>query len=48
MVNRLFEDLLGYSKEELVTKTFQEITYAEDLEVGLENVRELIAREINT
>jgi PAS domain S-box-containing protein len=47
-VNQKLCDIVGYSKEELVTKTFQEITYAEDLEVGLENVRELIAREINT
>ena len=47
-VNQKLCDIVGYSKEELVTKTFQEITYAEDLEVDLENVRELIAREINT
>lgn len=40
--------ILGYSKEELPTKTFQEITYPEDLEADLVNVKKLLAGEIDT
>jgi diguanylate cyclase (GGDEF)-like protein/PAS domain S-box-containing protein len=41
-VNDALCKLLGYSAEELVQKTFQEITYPEDLEVDLKYMRDLI------
>ena len=47
-VNRALCDLVGYSEAELLTRTFQDITYPEDLEVDLENVRRMIAGEIRS
>src|SRR5260221_10795664 len=40
-VNRAFCDLVGYSEAELLTRTFQDITHPEDLEVDLDHVRRL-------
>jgi PAS domain S-box-containing protein len=47
-VNRAICNLVGYSEAELLTRTFQDITYPEDLEIDLENVRRMIAGEIRT
>ncbi|MHB9028541.1 MAG: PAS domain-containing protein, partial [Candidatus Latescibacterota bacterium] len=47
-VNRALCDLVGYSEDELFTKTFQDITYPEDLAPDLENVRRILAGEIHT
>ena len=47
-VNRALCDLVGYSEAELLTRTFQDITHPEDLEVDLENVRRMIAGEIRS
>jgi two-component system cell cycle sensor histidine kinase/response regulator CckA len=47
-VNRVLCDLVGYSEAELLTRTFQDITHPEDLEVDLENVRRVIAAEIRS
>ncbi|MFB2938532.1 PAS domain S-box protein [Aerosakkonemataceae cyanobacterium BLCC-F154] len=47
-VNQKLCDIVGYSKEELLTMTFQEITYAEDLDIDLEYVRKILAQEIQT
>jgi PAS domain S-box-containing protein len=47
-VNRALCDLVGYSEAELLSRTFQEITYHEDLESDLENVRRTIAGEIRS
>jgi PAS domain S-box-containing protein len=44
-VNRVLCELVGYSEAELLTRTFQDITHPEDLEVDLENVRRLLAGE---
>jgi PAS domain S-box-containing protein len=44
-VNRALCDLLGYTKAEMLDRTFQDITYPEDLEADLGNVRRLIAGE---
>ena len=40
--------LLGYSEEELLQKTFQDITHPGDLENDLAYVRQLLAGEINS
>ena len=45
-VNRALCDLVGYSEAELLTRTFQDITHPDDLEIDLENVRRMIAGEI--
>ena len=42
-VNQSLCSLLGYSAEELATKTFQDLTHPDDLETDLEHVRELMA-----
>ncbi|MDX2243866.1 MAG: PAS domain S-box protein [Leptolyngbyaceae cyanobacterium bins.302] len=47
-VNRKLCEIVGYNQEELLTKTFQEITYAEDLDVDLSYVNKLLAGEIKT
>ena len=47
-VNKAICDLVGYSEAELLTRTFQDITYPEDLEIDLENVRRMIAGEIHS
>jgi PAS domain S-box-containing protein len=45
-VNRALSQIVGYSSEELLAKTFQEITYPDDLETDLEYVRRMLAGEI--
>ncbi|GIX30188.1 MAG: hypothetical protein KatS3mg124_0660 [Porticoccaceae bacterium] len=45
-VNRALADMLGYSREELRSLTFQEITHPDDLAADLDNVRRLLAGEI--
>ncbi len=42
-VNDAICGLLGYSAEELTTRTFQDITHPDDLEVDLANVERLLA-----
>jgi PAS domain S-box-containing protein len=47
-VNASLCELTGYPAEELVTKTFQEITHPDDLELDLDYVRQMLAGEIRT
>ena len=42
-VNRAICELTGYSEEELLTRTFQDITHPDDLEADLAHVTELLA-----
>ena len=44
-VNQQFCDFLGYTKEELYHKTFQEITYTQDLENDLTYAKTLYSGE---
>ena len=45
-VNRALCDLLGYNEADLLTRTFQDITYPADLNADLEQVQRLLAGEI--
>ena len=47
-VNRKLCAIVGYSQDELLTRTFQEITHPDDLDAGLEQVRRMLASEIDT
>ena len=47
-VNRSICKITGYSEAELLKRTFQDITHPDDLEPDLENVRKMLAGEINT
>ncbi|MFW6296052.1 MAG: PAS domain-containing protein [Halothece sp.] len=46
-VNRTLCSILGYSREELLGKTFQDVTHPDDLELDLFYANQLIAGEIN-
>lgn len=47
-INARFCELLGYSINEVLAKTFVEITHPDDVDADLANVRALLAREIET
>jgi len=47
-INQRYCDIVGYSMDEMLTKTFQEITYPDDLELNLEYVRQVLAFEIES
>ena len=47
-VNHSLSEIVGYSPDELVTKTFQDITHPQDLEADLAHVRQMLAGEIRT
>ena len=47
-VNQSLCEILGYTREELLEKTFQEITHPDDLEDNLGYMRLLLAGEIST
>lgn len=48
MVNKTLCDLTGYSEEELLGGTFQDITHPDDLEEDLEYVRKMLAGDLET
>jgi PAS domain S-box-containing protein len=47
-VNEKICHILGYSREELLEMTFQDITYADDLEMTLACVEQMLSGEIGT
>jgi len=46
LMNQKLCDILGYTPEEILTKTYQEVTHPEDLETELAYARSLLAGEI--
>src|SRR5262249_54865676 len=47
-VNQKLCDIVGYSREELLQRTFQDITYPDDLNADLKNVQRMLVGEIQT
>ncbi|MCG6533652.1 MAG: PAS domain S-box protein [Syntrophales bacterium LBB04] len=47
-INQRFCDIVGYSREEMLTLTFQDITYPDDLEPDLDSVRHVLEGLIDT
>lgn len=47
-VNQRFCDIVGHTQEEMLSRTFQEITYPEDLDVGLERTKRALKGEIDS
>ena len=47
-VNQRFGDIVGYSHDEVLARTFQDITHPDDLDADLEYVRQLLAGEADT
>lgn len=47
-VNQCLCDIVGYTREELLVRSFQDITYAPDLGIDLDFVRKMLARELAT
>jgi PAS domain S-box-containing protein len=47
-VNRALCGMLGYTEDELLAKTFQDLTYPDDLEADRDLARQLLANEITT
>ena len=47
-VNPSFCRMLGYDEDELLLKTFQDITFLDDLEMDLDYLRRMINNEIET
>jgi len=45
-INRKFCEIAGYTKEELMQSTFQNITHPEDLQADLVNMQKLLAGEV--
>jgi PAS domain S-box-containing protein len=47
-VNQRFCDIAGYTQDEMLERTFQDITHPDDLEADLDYVRQMLADEIST
>jgi PAS domain S-box-containing protein len=48
LVNQKLCDIVGYTREELLERSFQDITHPDDLDCDLEYARQMLAGEIQT
>jgi formate hydrogenlyase transcriptional activator len=48
LMNQKLCDIVGYTPEEILTKTYQEVTHPDDLEAEMEYARRLLAGEIKS
>jgi two-component system sensor histidine kinase UhpB len=46
-INQKFCDIIGYTKDEMVTHTFQDITHPDDLATDLNNFQLLVGQDID-
>ena len=46
--NQRLCEITGYTRDELLGRSFQEITHPDDLDIDLEHVRQMLAGEIQT
>ena len=47
-INQRFCDIVGYSREEMLARTFQEISHPDELEADLKLIEQLLSGEIKT
>ena len=47
-INQRYCDIVGYTREEMLARTFQDITHPDDLEANLRFVRQLLAGQAGT
>jgi PAS domain S-box-containing protein len=48
LVNQRLCDILGYTKEELLAKTLQDLTHPDDLQTALDHIRQILEGTIQT
>jgi PAS domain S-box-containing protein len=48
LVNQRLCEIVGYTREELLARTFQDITHPDDLETDMDFVRQMLAGKIST
>src|SRR3712207_2118919 len=46
--NSAFHELIGYKEEELLSKTFQDLTHPEDLNADIERLEQMLRGEIHS
>jgi PAS domain S-box-containing protein len=47
-INKRYCDIVGYSQEEMLSRSFKDITYHDDLQPDLDNMQKLLSGEITT
>ncbi|MCK4784403.1 MAG: PAS domain S-box protein, partial [Desulfobacteraceae bacterium] len=47
-INQRFCDIVGYSQDEMLERTFQDITHPDDLDTDLDHVRQVLTGKVDT
>ncbi|UCE64432.1 MAG: PAS domain S-box protein, partial [Nitrospirota bacterium] len=47
-INKKYCDIVGYSQEQMLDRSFQDITHPEDLQADLDNMKKLLEGKIDT
>jgi PAS domain S-box-containing protein len=47
-INRRYCDIIGYSQEEMLDRSFQDITYPDDLQADSDHIQQLLAGQISS